>query len=224
MHKLLAVDTSGPTGIVAAESEVARRVVRYDSKGRGKSGIAEFARRALVELNISPGDLSHLAVGVGPGRFIRTRVGVSFINGLAAALGLPVVQIDSLSVLALACIGDAFQMGAIRENATGGYIYAYSLQGIDDPSFEPAKPWRNPPAIIGERELISGIPKEVTIWAVDGDEPGAEKKAYIEKTLPAASVFGDAKAEALIKLAIAGIRRNRFAKYASPVYIAQSIR
>lgn len=218
MNKILAVDTSGPSGITIASAFGKTHIVRFTSANKSKPGIASIVKRLLSELQISAHDLTHLAVGAGPGRFIRTRVGISFVNGLAGALGIPVIKVDSLSILANSCIGDIYKIGALREDVKGGYFYAYSLKSMDDATFDPAIPWRNRPSIINKRELLSDISLKASLWAIDGDWPDDEKLQTIEKALPVAKVYGDAKAHALLQLAEAGIKLNRFCKYAVPIY------
>jgi tRNA threonylcarbamoyladenosine biosynthesis protein TsaB len=49
------------------------------------------------------GDLTAIAVDIGPGLFTGIRVGVSAAMGFAVALGLPVVGLTSTDILALGC-------------------------------------------------------------------------------------------------------------------------
>ena len=56
---------------------------------------------ALLRLaRAAPGDLTAVAVSIGPGSYVGTRVALSFAKGVIAALGLPLLGIPSLDVLA----------------------------------------------------------------------------------------------------------------------------
>jgi len=59
-----------------------------------------FIKQLLDEANIGFNDLSAIAVGKGPGSFTGLRIGVSAAKGLCFALNIPLIAIDSLSILA----------------------------------------------------------------------------------------------------------------------------
>lgn len=221
MNKILAIDTSGPAGIIAASAAGITSTLRFGPGKSSRTELAAHCARVLSEIGISAGELTYLAAGVGPGRFIRTRVGVSFINGMASALRLPIVPIDSLAVLACCCIGDMFTVGALREDAKGGYVFSYSLYNQKDSTFDPANPWRFPPKIVSRRALFTEISAKASLWAIDGDEENDEKTAELEKSLAVAKVYGEAKAKALLELAEAGVKLNRLVKVAIPLYAAE---
>lgn len=54
----------------------------------------------LVAQGVAMGDITRLAVTVGPGTFTGTRVGLSAMRGLALALNVPVAGIGSLHAMA----------------------------------------------------------------------------------------------------------------------------
>ena len=57
-------------------------------------------KELLKEASLSYSDLSAVAVGKGPGSFTGLRIGVSAAKGLCFALQIPLLAIDSLSILA----------------------------------------------------------------------------------------------------------------------------
>jgi tRNA threonylcarbamoyladenosine biosynthesis protein TsaB len=57
-------------------------------------------QRMLQLQDVTPADLSGVAVALGPGSFNGLRVGVSTAKGLALALGLPLFGFSSLDILA----------------------------------------------------------------------------------------------------------------------------
>jgi tRNA threonylcarbamoyladenosine biosynthesis protein TsaB len=58
-----------------------------------------MAAEAFEATGISPRDLSHIGVTLGPGSFTGVRVGLSFAKGLAVALGLKLQGIGTLEGL-----------------------------------------------------------------------------------------------------------------------------
>lgn len=59
-----------------------------------------FIEDALQQSNISFADLSAVAVSKGPGSYTGLRIGVSAAKGLCYALSIPLIAIDTLTVLA----------------------------------------------------------------------------------------------------------------------------
>jgi tRNA threonylcarbamoyl adenosine modification protein YeaZ len=61
----------------------------------------------LREAGAEPADLDGLVVGLGPGSFTSTRIGLAVARGLALALDLPAAGVSTLDALA-AARGDAY--------------------------------------------------------------------------------------------------------------------
>lgn len=59
-----------------------------------------FIEDALQEAQITPNDLSAIAVGSGPGSYTGLRIGVSAAKGLCYALQIPLIAVDTLEILA----------------------------------------------------------------------------------------------------------------------------
>lgn len=59
-----------------------------------------FVQEVLLEANFRPDQLSAIAVSVGPGSYTGLRIGVSTAKGLAYALDIPVIAIDTLQIIA----------------------------------------------------------------------------------------------------------------------------
>lgn len=62
---------------------------------------------ALRQAGITLSQLTHIAVGIGPGSFTGLRVALATAKGLGVALGIPMVAIPSLALFAAGCVTDA---------------------------------------------------------------------------------------------------------------------
>ncbi len=59
-----------------------------------------FIEEVLNEAGLQFKDLDAIAVGQGPGSYTGLRIGVSAAKGLAFALGIPLIAVDTLAILA----------------------------------------------------------------------------------------------------------------------------
>ena len=92
--------------------------------------IAPAFDRVMSSLDAEPRSLDGFGVAVGPGSFSGIRVGMSFVKGLALALGKPLAGISSLEILASQVLLDGERGVAIidaRRNEV--YACAYQRQG-----------------------------------------------------------------------------------------------
>jgi tRNA threonylcarbamoyladenosine biosynthesis protein TsaB len=77
----------------------------------------------LAEAGLARRDLDVLAVGRGPGAFTGVRLAVSAAQGIALALGIPVVPVSSLAALAMQAPDDGGDVLAVID-ARMGEVYA----------------------------------------------------------------------------------------------------
>lgn len=103
--RLVAIETSSQIGTIAAFSDgvlVGERESRVsNSHGESLLGLLDELFR---ELGWSAKDVERWAVGVGPGSFTGTRVGVATVKGIAFATGAEIAAITSF---------DAIEHGAV---------------------------------------------------------------------------------------------------------------
>ena len=62
-------------------------------------GLLEDVDGLLVEAGLAPGEIDALVVGVGPGSFTSTRIGLAVARGLGLALELPAAGVSTLAAL-----------------------------------------------------------------------------------------------------------------------------
>lgn len=100
--RLLAFDTSSQrasAAVVDGDRLLARREAEVARHGKA---LEPLLRATLEAAGLGAGDLEAIAVGLGPGSFTGTRIGVAAAKGLALGLGVPLVGVGSLEVLAAA--------------------------------------------------------------------------------------------------------------------------
>jgi len=128
--RILAVDTTTARGSLAVvtEGEVLAEARSTTPAGHSTWLLAEV-EAALGRLSLAPGDLDGFAVATGPGSFTGLRVGLSSVQGLALATGLPCVGGATLDLLA-ASAGHAPTVVALVD-AVRGEVFAgiYDGQG-----------------------------------------------------------------------------------------------
>ena len=99
MKRLLSVSTSGARASAAYFENGVMRGLKLSDGVSHSSAIGVLVNELLNEANCAPADLDCLAVDIGPGSFTGVRIGVSFVNGMALALNIPVVPVTSLRAL-----------------------------------------------------------------------------------------------------------------------------
>jgi len=98
---LLAFDTATPAVTVAVHdgTRVLAETTQVDVMRHGEL-LAPAIERVLAQAGVSRGELSGIAVGVGPGPFTGLRVGLVTARTMGAVLGVPVSGVCTLDVLA----------------------------------------------------------------------------------------------------------------------------
>lgn len=99
--KILAVDTATTSCSVALISDRNLLAEEVYTAGRTHSRhLLSIIQGILDRCDVSPDELDGIAVTRGPGTFTGLRIGISTVKGMAMALDLPVVGVNSLAALA----------------------------------------------------------------------------------------------------------------------------
>lgn len=192
----LALDTSGPSGFVAAGrgGDVLARA-RMDRKGRHASRIIPSIDRVLKKGGVDLAEVAGIVVGEGPGSFTGVRVAAATAKGLARGLGVPLWAVSSL---AAGAVGDLGARGAgvryVLFDARAERVYA-ACYGVGSRGVETLLP----PHASDLRTLLAGDVPAGAAFAGDGAE---RHRRVIEscgfRVLP--PPVGDPSADALLYL------------------------
>ncbi len=102
MSLILNIESSTTNCSVAVGDKT--QVLTHAEKNDGythSENLALFVKDVLKRASLQPKDLSAVAVSKGPGSFTGLRIGVSLAKGLAYALKIPLIGVDTLQILAL---------------------------------------------------------------------------------------------------------------------------
>jgi len=125
---ILAIDTCLAASSVAVLDGDTVRAARSEPMTRGhQERIAVLAREVAAEAGVKFAELTRIAVTVGPGSFTGLRVGLSFAKGLATALSIPCVGINTLEALAASVNGPGLVAGVL--DAKMGQVYLQAFDG-----------------------------------------------------------------------------------------------
>jgi len=157
---LLAIDTAtryasvalyGDDGVLAEHT--------WRSRNRHSVELAPAIAALLAQQNLTPEDLTGLAVTSGPGSFTGLRIGLSVAKGLALGLGISIVSIPTLDVLAYAAGDLERPVIAVLEAGRGRlcvatYLYDRGRPAAQrEPEIVRADAWAPPAA---SRAVVTG--------------------------------------------------------------------
>jgi len=145
---LLGLDTATPAVTVALHdgSQPLAQLVTVDAH-RHAELLAPAIAKVIADAGAERGDLTGVAVGVGPGPYTGLRVGVVTARVLGAALGVPVYGVCTLDVLAADVEGDGGFAVATDARRREVYWARYDETG------RLSGPHVGPPAEVPSRDL-----------------------------------------------------------------------
>ncbi|MBN1587489.1 MAG: tRNA (adenosine(37)-N6)-threonylcarbamoyltransferase complex dimerization subunit type 1 TsaB [Candidatus Omnitrophica bacterium] len=149
--KVLAFDSSDAylTVAVCEDSQVLAETHRLGPRTHA-SVLAPTIQSTLKDLGLGIRELDAVAVGLGPGSFTGTRLGLATARGLAQAIERPLIGVGSLESVAQA-LGEECEYAAVLVNAGRDRIYVGRFRR-DRTVWKPDAPY----ACVKEEELDIG--------------------------------------------------------------------
>lgn len=176
-----------------------------------------FIEQVLHDGNLKPKDLNAVSISSGPGSYTGLRIGFSTAKGLAFALNIPLITIDTLKVLSANAIHqintDAFYIPFMDARRLEVYCAAY------DQELNEILPVQA--LILNEESIkIFGLDKEVYFF---GD--GMPKAKELLQQLPNVNFIDNitASAKNMIEMAFEKFNKHDFADvaYSEPNYLKE---
>lgn len=163
--RVLAMDTSTFVGTVAVLRDGAL-LAEWSASVRATHGetLLPHVARALEQAGVPAKELDLIAVGIGPGSFTGTRIGMATAKGLALAEGKPIRGVSSLQAIAAGMPAGALR--AVAVDAQKGELYCALYELTAEGVVERIAPFHALPAEAAERLSAFG-----PVWlAGDGGE------------------------------------------------------
>ncbi len=114
MSFILNIDTTGVTASVFISRTGEILSLQENHRQNDHAAFLHPAIKTTCEVTgIKPGELAAISVCNGPGSYTGIRVGLAAAKGLALALKLPLILVDSLSILAKASINETGKKNAL---------------------------------------------------------------------------------------------------------------
>jgi tRNA threonylcarbamoyladenosine biosynthesis protein TsaB len=113
---LVAIDTATDQASLALHDGFRVRAEQtWEARRRQTSELSPRLAQAMEQVDLYPGQLSGVAITIGPGSFTGLRIGMSVAKGLAVAQNLPLVGVPTLDVVAAAQGRDRRRLGAVLQ-------------------------------------------------------------------------------------------------------------
>ncbi len=161
---ILAFETSSNFCGVALLSRVGGQVrlrsAGHEGRGEHTERILPLVADLLAQAQLRRSDLSAIAFGQGPGGFTGLRVACGVAQGLAVALGLRVLPVDSMRAIAVQCATDAAGIHIVLQDARMQEVYAAAYH------HDGRQTWRTlqAPALLGLADVPAWIGHESSGW------------------------------------------------------------
>jgi tRNA threonylcarbamoyladenosine biosynthesis protein TsaB len=190
--RILAIDTSSEIGAVALlEGGALRASLQARVMHQHGETLLPHVDRVLGLAGVSLREVDLLAVGLGPGSFTGTRIGVATAKGLALAHGTAMIGVRTSRVLARAATG-ALRLVAIDAKKDEVFVAAYAASGPGGALVALLEDVHGTPTEVAQRlaSLVQGSPSRATEASVIGSAVAAHR-AVLEASLPELSFLPD---------------------------------
>ncbi len=157
---MLAMDTATAVSSVALLHDDA--IIAESTLATSRPGEATVTQidQALASTEFARADITQLVVGVGPGPYTSTRIGVVIAVSLARALGVPVLAVSSLDAIAF----EVVKQGTVADGF--GVATDARRREVYWATYDPTGRRLTGPAVAPPQHVLERSP--VTTWAGDG--------------------------------------------------------
>jgi tRNA threonylcarbamoyl adenosine modification protein YeaZ len=123
---LLSIDSSLGTSVavVSPEGKILHEANSEDPRAHAEL-IGQLLTECFSETGVTPGDITHVVMGVGPGPFTGLRVGMAAATAFSLSRGVPLLPVVSHDALGFVTAGDS----VVVTDAKRGEV-AYSVYGV----------------------------------------------------------------------------------------------
>lgn len=191
---ILSIDTClGASSVAVLDGE---RVLaaRSEPMTRGhQERIGPIARETVAEAGVAFADVKRIGVTVGPGSFTGLRVGLAFAKGLATALSIPCVGVNTLESLAfgtqgfVAAVLDArMEQVYIQVFSDGVSLMAPDALGLGEAAARLAELYSGGPAtLVGSgAPLLANVLPDAAVLTPVAPDPVAVARLADRKLVP----------------------------------------
>lgn len=166
---ILAFETSSRVCDVAllsvVQGQASLRIVSHDETGEHAERLLPMAQQLLDQAGICRSDLGAVAFGQGPGGFTGLRVACGVAQGLAFALGVPVVPVPSLLAVARADThNDAIRV--VAQDARMNEVYAAAYRVVSEA--EGGCIEIQPATLVGVDDFAHWLSQQARSWTAEG--------------------------------------------------------
>lgn len=239
--RLLAIETSSPTGSVALAVGDAVEERTIATPREQTERVLVHVEALMAEAGLALAELDAVVFGRGPGSFTGLRVAAAVAQGLSLAAGTPIVPVSSLAALArralaanaavdrVLCVVDA-RMGEVYSGSfrrVDGGIATEVVERIGPPHAVAIGPeagaLRPDVSAIGSRDALAA-PAGAWIAVGDGFEAYGEVLAGLAADAVAVDATLRPRARDLLPLARVDVAARRFVPIALalPVYLREA--
>lgn len=189
--KILALETSGTTGSVAALlDDRLLAEISLASEKRSAQTLAPAMRELLASVSWQPTEVALVAVSIGPGSFTGLRLGVTTAKVFAYAVRAEVLGIDTLEIIAHQVSPEVDQVIALID-ALRGQVVARPFVRQPAGWFAPS----GPPRLVSIQALVEQLSPDVVLSGpvlgrLVGQLPAEVRTSEPESWQPRASTVG----------------------------------
>lgn len=204
--KILAIDTATPASSVALLDgrDVLATTARVDRRGHS-AFLVPALDFCFDQVGWTAGDLDAIVVDIGPGLYTGIRVGIATAQGLAAAVGIPVIGATSLDAIALRAATGRRHIWAVVDVRRGEYAVA-GYRPVPGGVIKD-----EPPQLVTAthlRALLESDPEDVLVVGdvpslPDGTLRGVHRAKTGRPRYPSAEALAEAAAATLAKAEVA---------------------